>query len=144
MPLILPERKSSISSDLRRLIGTEKIKDDGPSLQAYSVDASIYKIPPLAVALPECESDIDLIVDYAVKHSVSLTARAAGTNLTGSAVGPGIIVDVSRMNRILEVNRAEKWVRVQPGIVLTELNKRLLGDNVMFGIQPASRVHSDT
>ena len=105
MSLILPERKSSISSDLRRLIGTEKIKDDTPSLTAYSVDASIYKIPPLSVALPECEDDIDLIVDYAVKHGVSLTARAAGTNLTGSAVGPGLIVDVSRMNRILEVNR---------------------------------------
>ena len=139
MSLILPERKSSISSDLRRLIGTEKIKDDWSSLQAYSVDASIYKIPPLSVALPECEEDIDLIIDYAVKHGVSLTARAAGTNLTGSAVGPGLIVDVSRMNRILEVNRIEKWVRVQPGIVLTELNKRLLGDNLMFGPDPSSR-----
>jgi FAD/FMN-containing dehydrogenase/Fe-S oxidoreductase len=139
MPLILPEKKSPISSDLRRLIGSEKIKDDSPSLQAYSVDASIYKIPPLSVALPECENDIDLIVDYAAKHGVSLTARAAGTNLTGSAVGPGLIVDVSRMNRILELNRTEKWVRVQPGIVLTELNKRLVGDNLMFGPDPSSR-----
>ena len=139
MPLILPERKSVIGSDLRRLIGSEKVRDDSPSLQAYSVDASIYKIPPLSVALPECEDDIDLIVDYAVKHGVSLTARAAGTNLTGSAVGPGLIVDVSRMNRILEVNPIEKWVRVQPGIVLTELNKRLYRDNLMFGPDPSSR-----
>ena len=85
MPLILPEKKSSVSSDLRRLIGSDKIKDDIASRQAYSVDASIYKIPPLLVALPECESDIDVIVDYAVKYGVSLTARAAGTKLISRA-----------------------------------------------------------
>ena len=139
MPLILPEKKSSISSDLRRLIGSEKIKDDLTTRQAYSVDASMYKIPPLSVALPECESDIDVIVDYAVKNGVSLTARAAGTNLTGSAIGSGIIVDVSKMNRILEVSSAEKRVRVQPGVVLTELNRRLMRDNLMFGPDPSSR-----
>ena len=139
MPLILPEKQSPVSSDLRRLIGSHKIKDDNPSLQAYSVDASMYKIVPLSVALPECEEDIDTIVDYAVRHGVSLTARAAGTNLTGSAVGPGIIVDVSRMNQILELNPQEKWVRVQPGLVLTELNKQLAIHNLMFGPDPSSR-----
>lgn len=139
MPLILPEKMSSIGQDLRRLLGAEKVKDDIPSRAAYSVDASIYKIPPLAVALPECENDIDSIVDYAVKHGVALTARAAGTNLTGSAVGQGLIVDVSRMNRILEVNSSERWVRVQPGMVLTELNQRLMGNNLMFGPDPSSR-----
>ena len=120
-------------------MGTEAIKDDVPSLQAYSVDASMYKIRPLVIALPSGEPDIDMIVDYASKRGVPLTARAAGTNLTGSAVGSGIIVDVSRLNRILEINRSEKWVRVQPGVVLAELNKSLLSDNLLFGPDPSSR-----
>ena len=68
-----------------------------------------------------------------------LTARAAGTNLTGSAIGSGLIVDISRMNQILEVNRDEKWARVQPGIVLSELNKQLARDRLMFGPDPSSR-----
>ena len=112
MPLILPQKKSPISADLRRLIGAQKVKDDPASLKAYSVDASIYKIPPVSIALPESERDIDVIVDYAVQNGVPLTARAAGTNLTGSAIGSGLIVDVSRMNQILEVNREEQWARV--------------------------------
>ena len=139
MPLLLPEKKSPISSDLRRMIGPQKVKDDRASLQAYSVDASIYKIPPVSVVLPESESDIDVIVDYAVQNGVPVTARAAGTNLTGSAIGSGLIVDVSQMNQILEVNRDEKWARVQPGIVLNELNKQLARDLLMFGPDPSSR-----
>ena len=119
--------------------GVEKVKDDPASLNAYAVDASIYKIRPHTVVLPESEADIDQIVDYAFHHGVSLTPRAAGTNLTGSAIGPGVIVDVSRMNKILEVRSSERWARVQPGVVLTELNKHLMSDGLMFGPDPSSR-----
>ena len=138
MTLVLPEKKRPIAGDLRRLIGSEKVCDDVPSLTAYAVDASIYKIVPKAVVLAESEEDIQRVVDYAVRSGVPLTPRAAGTNLTGSAIGPGIILDVSRLNRILEVNREEQWARVQPGIVLAELNKRLAGSGVMFGPDPSS------
>ncbi|HET7057889.1 MAG TPA: FAD-binding and (Fe-S)-binding domain-containing protein, partial [Nitrospiraceae bacterium] len=75
---------------------------------------------------------------YAVRSGVPLTPRAAGTNLTGSAIGSGIILDVSRLNRILEINREEQWARVQPGIVLAELNKQLARDGIMFGPDPSS------
>ena len=138
MTLILPEKQSSIGLDLRRLLGPEKVKDDSASLKAYSVDASIYTLRPLAVVLPECETDIDQIVDYAFQHGVPLTPRAAGTNLTGSAIGSGLIVDVSKMNRVLEVNRSEKWARIQPGIVLSELNKHLAKSDLLFGPDPSS------
>jgi len=138
MSLILPDKKSPVVQDLHRLLGDQKVKSDVSSLKAYAVDASIYRLSPKVIALPESEEDIDLIVDYAVRHGVPLTARAAGTNLTGSAIGTGIILDVSRMNKILEVNHAEKWARVQPGIVLAELNKQLLTSNLMFGPDPSS------
>lgn len=138
MPLILPDKKLAIAEDLRHLLGTEKVRDDFPSLTAYAVDASIYKIVPQAIVLAQSEADLERTVQYAVRQGVPLTPRAAGTNLTGSAIGSGIVLDVSALNRILEINREEKWIRLQPGIVLAELNKRLAPLGLMFGPDPSS------
>src|SRR5712692_4554242 len=137
--LILPERSHSVGSDLRRVLGLDKVKDDFPTITAYSVDASIYKMVPKAVVTVETEDDIAATVAYAMATGVPITPRAAGTNLTGSAVGEGIILDCGRMNRILELNVAEHWARVQPGLHLTEFNKKLEPHGLMFGPDPSSR-----
>lgn len=136
--LILPARSRAIANDLRASLGAEKVKDDMPTITAYAVDASIYRIPPQVVVLVESEDDIAATVAYAVSRGIPLTPRAAGTNLTGSAIGPGIILDVSRLNRVLEINREERWARVQPGIVLAELNKQLSLQGLLFGPDPSS------
>ena len=136
--LILPERSRAIATDLRHRLGSDKVKDDGPTLTAYAVDASMYRVVPKAVVLAESEPDIAAVMQYAVARGIPLTPRAAGTNLTGSAIGSGIILDVSRLNRVLEVNREERWARVQPGIVLAELNKRLAHQGLLFGPDPSS------
>src|SRR5262245_28754701 len=136
--LILPERSHAIASDLRAAIGDEKVKDDYSTLTAYAVDASIYRMTPQAVVLVESEEDIAATVHYAVQRGIPLTPRAAGTNLTGSAIGSGIIVDVSRLNRVLELNRDEQWARVQPGVVLAELNTQLGRHGLLFGPDPSS------
>lgn len=136
--LILPERSHAIASDLRATIGVDKVKDDYSTLTAYAVDASIYRMMPKAVVLVESEEDIAATMRYAVQRGIPLTPRAAGTNLTGSAIGSGIILDVSRLNRVLELNCEERWARVQPGIVLAELNKRLARDGLLVGPDPSS------
>ena len=136
--LIMPDTSRAIASDLRRLLREDQIKDDGPTRTAYAVDASIYRMEPQAVALVESEEDIQGVVRYAVGRGIPLTARAAGTNLTGSAIGSGIILDVSRLHRILEINPEQRWARVQPGIVLAELNKQLAWQGLMFGPDPSS------
>ncbi len=138
MTLILPNTSSAVARDLRHLLGHAKVQDDVPTLTAYAVDASIYRMTPKAVVLAESEADIDSVVRFAVERGIPLTPRAAGTNLTGSAVGSGIILDVSKMNRILELNEEEQWARVQPGIVLAELNKQLGRRNLLFGPDPSS------
>lgn len=138
MALVLPDKKRALAADLRRLIGSGKVRDDQPALTAYAVDASMYKITPQAVVLAEADADIQAVVGYAVRNGVPLTPRAAGTNLTGSAIGSGIILDVSRLNRILEVNREERWARVQPGVVLADLNRRLEPQGLLFGPDPSS------
>jgi FAD/FMN-containing dehydrogenase/Fe-S oxidoreductase len=138
MTLILPDASRTVARDLRRLLGSDLVKDDSPTKTAYAVDASIYRMEPQAVVLVESEDDIAATITYAVQRGIPLTPRAAGTNLTGSAIGSGIILDVSRLNRILELNREERWARVQPGIVLAELNKQLARHGLLFGPDPSS------
>jgi FAD/FMN-containing dehydrogenase/Fe-S oxidoreductase len=100
----------------------------------YATDASAYREIPLAVAIPRDKDDIRTLIDFARKHGTSLIPRTAGTSLAGQVVGNGIVVDVSRnFTRILEVNAAEKWVRVEPGVVRDELNLHLKPYGLFFG-----------
>ncbi len=100
----------------------------------YATDASVYQEKPLAVALPKDENDIKKIIDFANKYQLTLIPRAAGTSLAGQVVGSGIVVDISKyMNRILEVNIEEKWVKVQPGVIRDDLNAYLKPFGLMFG-----------
>ena len=63
------------------------------------------------------------VSQYANKYSLNLIPRAGGTSLAGQVVGKGLVVDISKhMNRVLEINAEERWARVQPGVVLDELN----------------------
>ncbi len=107
---------------------------DDKSLTIYATDASAYKEKPIAVALPYDETDIQSIIRFANDHSCTLIPRTAGTSLAGQVVGNGIVVDVSKyFNKIIELNKEEKWVRVQPGVVLDELNLFLKGHGLYFG-----------
>lgn len=100
----------------------------------YSTDASDYKEEPLAVIRPKGADDIRKIIAFAASEKKGITIRAAGTSLAGQVVSHGIIVDISRyMNRILEINEKEKWVRVEPGVVLDELNMYLREYGLFFG-----------
>ena len=100
----------------------------------YSTDASQYKEMPLAVTRPKNKDDIKKIIAFARKNGTSVIPRGAGTSLAGQVVGPGIVMDISRyMNRILEFNKKEKYVMVEPGVVLAELNLFLAEYGLQFG-----------
>jgi FAD/FMN-containing dehydrogenase/Fe-S oxidoreductase len=100
----------------------------------YATDASAYREMPLAVAIPKSESDIKKLIAFARENRVSLIPRTAGTSLAGQVVGSGIVVDVSKnFTKILEINAAEKWARVQPGVVRDELNIALKPYGLYYG-----------
>lgn len=100
----------------------------------YATDASVYRELPLAVALPKHEEDIKALIRFAHQEGIALIPRAAGTSLAGQVVGRGIVVDISKyMNRILELNVEEAWVRVQPGVIRDELNRFLKPHALFFG-----------
>jgi FAD/FMN-containing dehydrogenase/Fe-S oxidoreductase len=107
---------------------------DRTVLMAYATDASVYQEHPLGVALPKNNEDIRLLMKLSKAHNIPLIPRTAGTSLAGQVVGNGLVVDVSRyMNSILEINTAEKWVRVQPGMERDVLNELLLPHGLFFG-----------
>lgn len=100
---------------------------------AYSTDASVYQEMPLAVAIPKNGEDIRLLIDFARENGLTLVPRTAGTSLAGQVVSHGVIVDVSKyMNAIVELNKEEKWIRVQPGVVRDDLNAWLKPYGLMF------------
>lgn len=100
----------------------------------YATDASAYREMPVAVAIPKTEKDISSLIKFANFHRVTLIPRTAGTSLAGQVVGNGIIVDVSRtFTKILEINKEESWVRLQPGVIRDELNIALKPHGLFFG-----------
>ncbi len=100
----------------------------------YATDASAYREIPAAVTRPATVDDIRKILAFARGNGLSVIPRGAGTSLAGQVVGPGIVIDISRyLNRIIEINVAERWVRVEPGVVLAELNRALLPHRLQFG-----------
>ena len=93
---------------------------------AYATDASAYREVPEAVTYPENEQDIVNLTQTARERQTHLIPRAGGTSIAGQVVGNGIVVDISKhFKKILEINKEERWARVQPGVVLDELNLAL-------------------
>ena len=103
------------------------------SRKLYGTDASLYQMTPCCVAAPLDSSDVVKCVNTARKFGIPLLPRGAGTSLAGQAVSDGLVLDFSRhMRKILEINTEERWVRVQPGIVLDELNRKLRETGLFF------------
>lgn len=107
---------------------------DSATRTMYATDASVYKILPIAVAFPKTTGDIQTLIKFALDNSIGLIPRTAGTSLAGQCVGEGIVVDVSKyMNQILNVDRIEKTVTVEPGVIRDDLNRLLKPLGLFFG-----------
>jgi len=123
----------TLVQDLKKEIEGE-VRFDSASRTLYSTDASMYQIEPLGVVLPRHRQDVVTVHRLAQTHGVSVIPRGGGTGLGGQAIGRGITLDMSRyMTAVLELNAAEGWVRVQPGVVLDELNACLKPHGLQFG-----------
>lgn len=109
------------------------IYTDSTMRKIYATDASVYKEMPLAVVRPRTHDDIKAVIALARELKLPIVPRTAGTSLAGQVVGAGIIVDVSKyFTQILEVNKEEKWVKVQPGVIRDDLNKYLKSYGLFF------------
>lgn len=100
----------------------------------YATDASVYRELPAGVCRPRSSGDLKKILSFCREHRLPIIPRTAGTSLAGQVVGHGVVVDFSKyLNRILELNVEERWVRVEPGVILDELNRFLEPYGLFFG-----------
>ncbi|MEP6715787.1 MAG: FAD-linked oxidase C-terminal domain-containing protein [Terriglobia bacterium] len=130
-----------LQSELRQKIEGE-VRFDKVSRAMYSTDASVYQIEPVGVVIPKNRDDIIRTLEICRRLKCSITMRGGGTSQAGQAIGEGLQIDTSKYyNRLLEVNAGERWARVEPGIVLDELNAQLLPLGLRFApdISTASR-----
>ncbi|MBI3913083.1 MAG: anaerobic glycerol-3-phosphate dehydrogenase subunit C [Chloroflexi bacterium] len=121
-----------------------EVRFDRISRVLYSTDASIYEIEPLGVVLPRTRDDVRATLQICKEHQVEVIARGGGTSQTGASLGRGVILDCSKyMKRVLEINRAEMSARVEPGVVVDELNAELRAHGIMFAVDvsPANRAN---
>src|SRR6188474_1074274 len=119
-----------------------EVRFDKVSRGLYSTDASVYQIEPLGVVIPKSAEAVARAVQIAAKHGVPITPRGGGTSQAGQAIGAGLVLDTSKhLNRVLEINPDQRWARVEPGVVLDELNAALREHNLRFApdVSSASR-----
>jgi len=134
-------RCDSLVRYLRRHVAGE-VRFDDTSRRLYSTDASHYQVQPLGVVVPRTTDDLAVTVQIAAELGVPITARGAGTSLSGQAIGPGVVLDCSKyLNRVGEVDATGRRVTVQPGVVLDQLNREVAPFGLMFGpdVATASR-----
>lgn len=114
-------------------------REDLRARAAYSEGAGIYRILPVAVARPEDTGDLRLLVAWARAGQVPLVPRGAGSAVTGSSVGPGVIVDLTGMrDRKLEVDPGRRSATVSPGITAKELQDAALDHGMRLPPDPSS------
>ena len=115
------------------------VLSDSFSRGIFSTDASSYQMMPTAIVMPLNNEDVKAAVLTAKKYKVPILPRGGGTSLAGQTVTNGLILDLSKhMDQVLEINSAEKWVRVQPGVVRDELNTELKPFGLHFAPDPAT------
>ncbi len=106
----------------------------------YSTDASNYRVVPDVVVFPQNTDDVIAVLDMAGELGVPVTSRGGGTSVAGNAVGSGIVLDFSRhLNDVLEIDPESASARVQPGLVMADLQRAAAMHGLRFGPDPSTQ-----
>ncbi len=119
--------------------GAADVHVDRHSRLLYATDASIYEMEPVAVVYPRGVNDVQHVLRVAGRRGVAVLPRGGGTSLAGQGVNHAIVLDFTpHMGQVLEINAAERWARVQPGVVLTTLNDAVREHGLQYAIDPST------
>ncbi len=122
-----------------RAAGLSQVYDSRLQRSLYATDASLYRVSPQAVVIPRSTDEVELTAQVCRELGVALTMRGAGTSIAGNAVGPGVVVDVSRhVNRLLEFDPQAGTALVEPGIVHSSLQRVVAAQGWRFGPDPST------
>ena len=131
---------SKIKESLIDIVGPDNFTDSLIDRVSFSYDSSGLSRRPAAAVWIENTNQVADVLKLANEHKLPVTPRGAGTSLTGSAVPQenGLVLDMSRMNAILQISIEDRQVVVQPGVVFDELNQVLAPSGFFFPPNPAS------
>ena len=131
-----------MGKDLAAIVGRDMVKTQPEDLHAYASDATNYFAAhdPDAVILPEKTEDVRRVMKYAFEHSIPVTPRGAGSGLSAGAtpIKGGIVLDMKRMNKILDINRGNMTARVEPGLVLGQFHRTVEKEKLFYPPDPQS------
>lgn len=130
-----------LEQELRKEIEGEVRFDEG-SKGLYSTDSSNYRQIPLGVVIPKTEADVIKTVELCHKYKAPILSRGGGTSLAGQCCNVAVVIDMSKYyNQVLNFDPQKKLVKVQPGIVLDEVNDHVKEEGLIFGPDPATHSH---
>jgi glycolate oxidase len=127
--------------ELRAIVGKANVLDGSVDLQLYQYDGFLEERRPDAVAFVHSTEEVAKVVQVCNRHGRPFVPRGGGTNLTGGTIPfkGGVVIEMIRMNRILEVDTASLWARVQPGMFNLEFGNALAPLGYQFMPDPASQ-----
>ncbi|MGH7825845.1 MAG: FAD-binding and (Fe-S)-binding domain-containing protein [Candidatus Binatia bacterium] len=135
------EGRAALANDLRSRLAGE-VRFDPGSRALYATDASNYRQVPIGVVIPKTVEDVIETVSLARSYGAPILARGGGTSLAGQCCNSAIVLDTSKyLNKLIEIDATKRTARVQPGIVLDDLNREAWKFGLAFGPDPSTHNH---
>src|SRR5579872_2211130 len=129
-------------AELRRVVGDTHVLDDALELLTYECDALPHlRQTPAAVALPATAAEVQALVRLCAREGVPFVARGHGTGLSGGAlpVAGGLVIALSRLNRVLDVDIPNQRMTVQPGVTNLEMTRQVAPFGYYYAPDPSSQ-----
>jgi D-lactate dehydrogenase len=127
-----------LKESLTAIVGSQRVLDRPIDLVAFAADASFYRLIPKAVVFASSVEEVRSLFRVSHEHNIPMTFRAAGTSLSGQSVSDGILVEVARNWRNIQVLEGGAKVKVQPGVIGAHVNHALRSFRAKMGPDPAS------
>ncbi len=131
---------ADILQEFVTVLGSARCKTAKEDLLTYSYDAHIHEFLPDAVLFPRSSEEVSKIIQIASAHNVFVTPRGAGSGLGSEALAKqgGVVLCFTMMNRILEINTANRYAVVEPGVVISEFQKEVEQHKLFYPPDPGS------
>lgn len=136
-------RRDSIARDLQRLAGVDAVIFDEDGRRAFETDGlTAYRRMPLAVVLPRTTEDVAKVLRYCHEHRLKVVPRGAGTSLCGGALPAedAVVIGVSRMNRVIEVDYDNRFARLEVGITNLGISGAVAERGFFYAPDPSSQL----
>jgi len=139
---LLTDEARTLAAELKELIDGE-VRFGRHDRMLYATDASIYQAEPVGVVIPRSIADVERTIAFAAEHDLTLLPRGGGTSLAGQTVNHALVIDLSKhLRHVLDVDPGGRRCRVEPGVVLDQLNRELEQHGLMFGPDVATAAYA--